>query len=493
MGGLNTTADLSQLAENEVRRADNARLTEFGGITKCGGSERAHASALAASTAVRGGLSWDNAGTIQQLACCGASLFTGTFSIGMSWTDRGGSITSTTQKSLVPFRNGTGNAVYIADGGALNSWDGATLTMRLASTPSVGRVAVYNQRLFGISGSDETLYYSGQNNGDSLGQAGSGGGSAIVRTFGKQSIIGLLPLGGSLMMIHKQGISRFQGWTQDDIAITAGTIALTPDTGTIAPDSIVSVENIAYFLSDRGIYEMTEDGITPISAKIESVIKGLDHSLFSRVVAVHHRAFKEVWFYFPDVGCYIWNYRVRQWTGPRTGIFTTQVPYSMWSATDSSSNPIALAGFNDGFVRQIDVPNVLTDDVLSDGSGGTSFSPIIQCHRMFAGDMATEKAWRWIYVTANLRGSQSSTVSYTTDNGGYGTTTFPSVTSSVWSSTRTWNSSLAWNSGASSTTRRAQASGRGAGIDITITDDGTAAAVYSAVDVIGYNYGLRAA
>jgi hypothetical protein len=491
-GGLNTTADLSQLAPNEMRRADNSRLTEFGGVTKCLGSQRTHASQLA-NSAVRGGFNWDNAGTIQQLAICAGTLFTGTFSIGMSWTSQGGSFSTTTLKSIVGFRNGSGNMAYLADGGLLNSWDGATLTMRIASTPSVARLAIYNQRLFGISGSDETLYYSALNNGDTLGIAASGGGSAVVRTFGKQTIIGLVSLGSSLFMIHKQGVSKFQGWTQDDISISTGTIALTPDVGSIAPGSIISVENVAFFLSDRGIYELTEEGVTPISEKIESVIKGLDHSLFSRVVASHHRAWKEVWFYFPDVGCYIWNYRLRQWTGPRTGLFLSATPYSMWDATDGSSNPIMLAGFSDGFVRQIDVSGLNKDDYLSDATGGTAFSAIVQCHRFFAGEFSTEKAWRWIYVTANLRGSQTSTVSYVTGNGAFGTTTFPQATSSIWSSANTWNSSNSWNSGGASLTRRAQASGRGAFIDVTITDDGTSNAVYSAVEVFGFDYGLRAA
>lgn len=488
-GGLNTSADESQLQPNEVRRAQNARLTEFGGVTKCKGSQRVSAAAIGSGNPVRGGLSWDNAGTVSQLAVSNGLLHTGTHAIPMTWTAQVGGLSSAVQVGLAAFRDGTGNVAYLADGGPLNKWDGTTLTVNIASTPNATVLAVYNQRLFGITGSDETLYWSALNNGDSLGIAASGGGSAVVRTFGKSTLTGLLPLGSSLMLFHKGGISRFTGWTQDDISIATGTLGVSSDVGTIAPGSIVAVENVGYFLSDRGVYELTEGGVNPISGKIESVIQGLDHSLFSRVVAAHHKAYKEVWFYLPDTGVYIWNYRLRQWTGPRTGLFTDQTPYSMWPAVDSSSKPILLAGFGDGFVRQIDVSGKFRDDYTSAGASGSAFTMVVKCHRMFAGTPTREKAWRWIHATANLRGSTTAALQYTTATASE-TVTLPPTDSDVWGAGDTWTGTDIWG-GYGSATARIQASGRGPFIDITISDEGDADSVWSRIEPQGYDMGQR--
>ena len=53
-GGLNLVADESQLGREDLRRADNARLTETGGVTKRGGTRRIHSAAVAAAV-LRGG------------------------------------------------------------------------------------------------------------------------------------------------------------------------------------------------------------------------------------------------------------------------------------------------------------------------------------------------------------------------------------------------------------------------------------------------------
>lgn len=487
-GGLNSTADESQLKPNEMRRAQNARLTEFGGVTKVLGSQRTSASAIGSGNPVRGGLSWDNAGTVSQLAVSNGLLYTGPYSIGMTWTAQVGALSSSAQISMAPFRDGSGNAVYIADGGLLNKWDGAALGVNIASTPAASMVAVYNQRLYAITGTDETLYWSALNNGDTCGIAASGGGSAIVRTFGKSTLQGLMALGGSLLLVHKNGISRFTGWTQDDISISTGTQGVSADIGSTAPGSFVTVENVGYFLSDRGVYEVTESGVAPISGQIESVIKGLDQSLFSRVRAEHHKAFKEVWFYLPDVGVYIWNYRMRQWTGPRTGVFTDHTPYAMWSAVDASSRPILLAGFEDGYVRHIDIAGKYRDDYTSAGASSTAFTMIVKCHRMFCRQPSIEKSWRDIYATANLRGSTTATVQYTTATAS-SSTTFPPASSSIWG-LGTWALSSVWG-GIGSLIRRVKAAGRGKFIDITISDDGSADSVWSRIEVFGYDYGQR--
>ena len=484
-GGLNTTADVSQLGETEVRSATNARLTEYGGVTKRRGSKRTHATALVAATIVRGGFSWERAASVQQLAVCGGKLFTGTYAIPMVWTDRGGTLSATAQVSFASFRDGAGEAVYIADGGPLNKWDGTTRTENLAGTPNVTRIWVYNQRLMGITGDSETIYWSALNNGDSLGVVASGGGSAVVRTFGDQSLTGGLVVGDFLAMFHKTGISVYSGWTQDDIQIETGSRGLSSDVGTTAPDTIVAVENVGFFLSDRGVYQVSGAGVESISGPIESVIAALDQSKFSRARAVHNNARREVLFYFPDVGVFAYNYRIRAWSGPWTGSYTDKIVYAAWSATDATNNPIVLWGGSDGFVRLTDPANVFLDDVLSDGTGGTAFIMSVQLRRMFFGKPAAEKALRYVYGIADVKGTSTIQIVSST-----GTANVPIRVrgASVWG-IGTWGEAV-WG-GLGSLSISEPAWGRGRFFDVTISDESAGESSYSRIELVGFDYGER--
>ena len=484
-GGLNTVADESQLAGNELRRAANCRLTEFGGVTKRLGSQRTHSSSIGTGQPVRGGFAWIKPTSVQELAVSNGTLYTGTYSIGMSWTAQAGALTSTVYPSFAPFRENSGaDVVYIADGGLLNKWDGTTFTVNIASTPSVKRVCVYNRRLFGIGDTAQPtrLYYSALDNGDSLGITGSAGGAADIRTFGFMDLVGLMVIGGSLLIFHRQGISRFTGWSQDDIAIQSGTVGISSDVGTIAPDSLVSVENVGFFLSDRGIYSVTEEGVEPISTKIEADIEAALQTNFLRVKTAHNKSAREVLFYIPDLGVYVYNYRLRAWSGPWTGVFTDVTTYSLWPTLDTDSNPIVLMGGGDGFVRHVDKSGVYKDDVISAGTGGATFTMIAQCRRMFFGDSAADKSLRWGYLVGNLRGSITTGIEWNTRTG-QESYTVPATAGGIWGA-GTWGSGF-WG-GSGSDTFRIPMSGRGTFVDVTMTDAAEAAPLFSSFEVEGF-------
>lgn len=483
--GLNTTADLSQLGRAELRRAENARLSEFGAVSKRRGTKRTHSAALAA--AILGGFSWDRASGVEQLVVANGDLHTGVYGIPITWSNEGGTLSGSVLPSFASFRDGSAEVAYLADGGLLNKWDGSTLTENIAGTPAVKVIAVYNQRLYGITGDDETLYWGPLNNGDGLGNVGAGGGSAIVRTFGKMRLRGLLPLGSSLLLFHVQGISRFTGWTQDDVSIATGTQGVSADVGTIAPHAIVAVENVGYFLSDRGVYEVTEGGVRSISSKIETVLQSLSQADFVRARAVHCKAAREVWFYLPDVGIYAYNYRLGSWTGPWTGVFVDQTPQALWPALDTSSTPIVLSGHADGFVRKCDEPTI-KDDVLSDSSGGTTYSLIAQFRRFYFRRPTHEKALRWLSVTANLRGSTTAALSWAMEVAANASETLPATAGGVWGS-GTWGSGT-WG-GQQSKPLTVHAHGRGPSLDVTLTDDAAAELVISRLEAQAFDMGQR--
>ena len=485
-GGLNVTADVSQLAENEVRTAENARLTEFGGVTKRGGTQRISAAAIGGGGIVRGGFTWQKSnGAVQELAISSGQLYVSTFvGIPAIWTNIGGTMSGSAQVCFASFRDGAGECVYIADGGPLNKWDGAVKTENIAGTPNVTRIWVYNQRLYGITGDSETLYWSALNNGDSLGNVGAGGGSAIVRTFGKQALQAGLALGDFMALFHVGGISVFSGWTQDDIQIDTGSRGLSSDVGTIAPDTVVAVENEAYFLADRGIYRLTAAGVEPVSSKIESVIAGLNRSLFFRARAVHNKAKREVLFYFPDEGVYAYNYRLGAWTGPWT--FTGRTIYSAWEGiTGTSLEPHVFLGCEDGFVRQLDAPDVFKDDVLSNQTGGSGYIMNVQLRRLFFGAPAREKAMRFLDGIGDVKGTASIKIRSPS-----GTATIPIRTrgASVWG-IGVWGEAV-WG-GLGSQAIDEQAWGRGRFFDATIQDEASGESVYSQLEFTAFDYGDR--
>ena len=488
-GGLNTTADDSELAENECRRASEGRLTEFGAITRRLGTQRTHASAIGSGNIVRGGYSWQYGSTVQQLAISNGVLNTGTYAIPMTWNAEAGSVSTIAVPSFAAFYETAAEACYIADGGLLNKWDGTTFTNNIAGTPAVTQIAVYNLRLFGCgaSAAPQSLYWSALSNGDTLGNAGSGGGVAIVRTFAQQDLTGLLPLGSSLLLLHRAGISRFTGWSQDDIDIDGGTQGVSADVGTLAPRTGIAVENFGYILSDRGIYRITESGVERISQKIESVIAGLDQTKFPRAFSVHNRARREVLFYLPDIGIYAYNYRLDAWSGPWTGKFTSKVTHSMWSTLDATSAPIWLWGGSDGFVRRGDAPSIYLDDVLSDGTGGSSYTLAAQAHRFYFGDPISEKSLRFAYVQSNLRGSANAAVEWSTGTGA-GSKTLSASNYPIWGS-GTWGTFI-WG-GAGSDAQRVQVHGRGNYADFTFSDSGSVESVCARLEAQAFDMTRR--
>jgi hypothetical protein len=506
-GGLNVASDRSKLAPNELWVASEIRFNEFAGATKRGGTQRIHAAAIAAA-AVKGGFSWRKSGTsgATELLVCNGSLYKAVYAVPVVPALIGAGIDASVYPSFAAFVDGGGvDSVYIADGGPLNKTDGATLTTNLAGTPNVGVVFTYNRRLYacGDPANPDVLYFSALDNGDTLGVAASGGGAALVRTAGARDLMLGAALNASLALVHRESISRWTGFTQDDIAVQSGVEGFAADVGGTAPRSLVMNEKVGVFLSARGFYEISDGsyfapgGLRPIATKIEPLISKLDHTLFSRVVGVNSRSTREMFWYLPDVGIFCYNYRllnkdtgVGPWSGPWTGIFTSAVVHSMWQTLDAQGIPIVLAGFGDGFVRRLDAPGVSNkDDVLSDGTGGNLITMSGTCARMFFKTPTREKSFRRVWVTASLRGSSTFGVSLQCATGAK-SFTFPASMGGAWGVGK-WGAPGRWGS-LGATTRKADLAGRGPYADIVFTETGAGSPVVSRIEAQSYDMGERA-
>ncbi len=463
-GGLNTTADDLAVQPNEARTLENTRVDEYGNASKRLGTLRLHTTAL--SGAVTGGIEWQG----QQYIASNGELRRATLTTAMTFTTVGAGLSSAQPTRFVPFQRDGGEVLFVADGGRLLYTNGTTLTRVSTGPTSVSRVWVYNQRLYSVQG--DFVYWSAINRGDTLGNPADGGGFAPVRTFTDGNLTAGATLKGSLLLFHKSGISRFTGLGQDDIAIAAGLVGVTGDVGTTAPDSVISLEDIALFLSDRGFYLATETGVQPIGTQIERTLEGLDRLLWDRVLAVHNRRQREVWFYLPGLGVYVYQYRLRAWFGPWTVGYIAPEPRAMWEATGTDGRPVVLIGDASGWVRQADAIGVHVDNRSSGQSDGVAFPMRITTPRLFGSDIALEKSLRQINVVTNLRSAARLLVTAKTRTG--------TDTQALTSQSRRWGLSTPsapnrWGvgrwGGESLRTRQVNPGGRSEYVEVTLECD----------------------
>lgn len=493
-GGLNTVSDESALLENQCRTTINARLTDYGAISKRGGLRRT--SAVLNSAPVTGGYTWGkDDGTFPVLAVCNGTLYTSTFNpTTWTWTARSGTLASNTTSTFVTFRDGSSDVVYIADGGQLNRWNGTTLATNLTGTPSCAALAVHNERLWscGDPAYPDSVFYSDLNNGNTLGIGASGGGQIIVRTFGQETVVGLASINTSLLIFHKRGISRLTGYGQDDITVAPQ--GVTADVGTIAKNSIVASNNIAYFISERGLYRCNESEVAAIGTPqqpdpILPIIRQLPSSQFDKINCLVNRATKELWITIPNFGCYQYHTVLNAWSGPwDSGYIAPDTTY-LFEGINDSGLPIALRGDASGYVSVCDPPSIYVDNTTPTGTEGTSYAMSVQLHRMYSGDDALAKSLRFGYLTAQLRGSNQTRVQWNTGES-FGSYTLPGSYDSTWGAAGTTWGVGTWG-GAGSLSYRVQMGGTGYYTDITIIDSGTSQPVFSKFQLESYALGRR--
>lgn len=495
-GGLNTVSDDAALLPNQMRRADNARLTDFGAVTKRGGTRRSSTAVIAAAE-VQGGFGWrKDAGTSEILAVLNGTLYTTTYgTFPWTWASQVGAFDTTAVPSFAHFRDASGNdVVYIADGGLLNEWDGTTLTTNIASTAQCNVIVVHNERLWGtgVTASPDSIFYSALNNGDTLGNAASSGGEIIVRTFGDEVIVGLASVNTSLLIFHRRGISRLTGYGQDDINVQPE--GVTSDVGTIAKNSIVASDNIAYFVSERGLYRCNESQVAPVGTPekpdpLLPIIRQMTAAQLADIRCILNRATRELWVYLPGYGVYVYHTLLGAWAGPWDTGWLSPETTALFEVVDTNGLPVVLRGDASGWVSLCDAPTIFVDNAASDGTGGDRYALSVQMHRMYCGDDAEAKALRYGYLTAALNGSDQCSVTYNTGLAS-GTKQLPVSTASTWGAAGTMWGAGTWG-GESSKNYRLPFGGTGYYIDVSISDSGNALPVFSRFQLEAFALGRR--
>lgn len=495
-GGLNIVSADDALQPNQFRRGENGRLTLFGAFVKRGGTQQT-APALIAATTVQNGAPWYLAnGSTVVLAVCGGTLFTTSYAaFPLTWTQRGstGALSTTVAPSFADFISAnTTEAMYIADGGLLNKYQGTTLTTNIATTPSCNQLCVHNERLWGCGDPSfpDSIFYSDLNNGDSLGIGASGGGQIVVRTFGSENCVTVRSLATSLMIVHPRGISRLTGYGQSDITVSPA--GITKDVGSIAPFSPVVVDNVMFFVSERGLYAATESDVTPINTPdtpdpLSVLLPTLSAAAIANIRVVYNRATRELEIHIPGLGMYLYHTILKGWCGPWNEGYLNPETTCLFEAVNVDGYPIILRGDMQGFVSETDRPGVNMDNVAPDDTGGALYTSTLQAHRLYCGDPHTAKAWRYGYLLAQLNGSNSTTITFITDST-VDAHQLPPSTGGIWGF-GLWGTGV-WGS-VSQVSYRSPMAGQGYYVDVIVTDSGAALPVFSQVKVQGFLLGRR--
>lgn len=501
-GGLNTVSSESTLLPTQVRRSENARLTEYGAMVKRGGTQRITSALAANIDNVLNATFWTLDDGTKYLVGVGSGggsnrwfRIAVTGSLPYTITQGNPAFASATDVSFAVFREGGGNTdyLYIADGGPLNRFDGAVLTENISGTASVTDIAVHNQRLWGCGDDDapQTVYYSALNDGDSLGVGADDGGAIIVRTFGDETIQTIASVGTSLLIFHRRGISRITGYGESDIV--ADPAGLTPDVGVIAKNSVVTVDNVAYFVTDRGLYRCTEAEVQPVASPVQPdptlpIIRSLEAADFTNIRTGFNRATREVWVSLPSLGVYIYHTILQAWAGPFTGGYIGTVTKALVDGLDANGLPVMYRCDDDGWTLLCDAPGIFTDDAAAAGTGGTAVAMSVQFRRFYAGTQTLAKQFRFGYLTATLNGSGQTSVKSRVGASSR-IISLPPSTDAAWG-TGTWGEGT-WGS-VGEQSYRVPIDGTGYFTDVTVIDSGTTGLpALSSFAVDGYLMGRR--
>jgi hypothetical protein len=377
----------------------------------------------------------------------------------------------------------------------LNKWTGTTLS-EINNTQDCKFIKVHNQRLWGAGSSTypDSIFYSKLNDGDEFGYGQ--GGQIVVRTFSHERIVGLASVGSSLLIFHRRGISRLTGFGQDDITVQPEGVST--QTGTIAPQSIVEADGVAFFVSDRGAFMASEGSVAPLGTPtspdpILPLVRSLSTTSLADVRGVLSRKTQEIWWFIPGYGVYTYHLILRAWSGPWIGEYETTA--CMWqSLAGGSAEDFVIRGDSSGAVTVSDYYGSHSDGAtIADLDGGDPIVMAVQLRRLYFGDDSIAKMFRYGYLTAVIPGESTVTVDWASNFGNYPQRTITSGNGGTWDAPGAkWDvAGDVWTDSGGSQNYRVQLSGSGYYVDVTLGHSGFNEPIISRWQIDGAPLGRR--
>lgn len=439
-GGRVTSVSTDLLNANELADATNVTLMRMnsaivGGFTKRGGTRRVHAAALGAPSVILSAIQWDApAGKQIVVTATDGKLYYRNAAAGDY-----GAFTAVTpptlfntglNQAMVPFRGVASGAplyLYIGDHDVLYRWDGTALTQLTAAGGALDNanlLAAYHTRMFAHQAALlKHAIWSQIGNAENFTSSGlpADGGEAMVDVLNGEAITAYEVIGSSLLIASADSVSRFTGYSNDDIRISTDTEGLSADIGAAGALTLRRFETAAAMLSVKGPYAVTESGIVPIGVKVAPDFRGALTNIRSAIVA-YYRPMRTIWFAVSgpaDAGLnktiYAYNVDLQTWYGPFT------YPYAITYMTQyqrADGTETILAGCTDGFLRDMDIG--VLDDVHSDGTGGSAITMTAEvAPHFFDNGPDTAKSLKRLTLDANPAGSSGVTVETNIDEAGW--------------------------------------------------------------------------
>lgn len=500
-GGLNTNGQRVAVDPSQFADVTNMRVLANGEIAKRPGfrSIRDH------GTRITGAFTfYDVSAGRQTILWCDTSskVYSG------AWTASTGALSSSLVTTLsgsatleytdvaANFRDSGGtDQLYLPVGGSNKAikYAAGSLSSLGASTPdNMHCLWVYNSRLFGCTGSNNTLYWSDLNDGDTLGDTASGGGSAIVRTFGSAvAIKGGFALGGTNFILHGGAISMFNGMGFDDISIASGTSGFSAEVGALNTGSWLVVGQMAYLVTNRGLYLVTAGDLVAYDTpeRPDPLRTIVENYQTARVYPVLNQRTQEIWFcahYAVSGGtvtstAYIFSIPRQRFVGSASleGITTTGVPVFGLAAGNIDDGKLRSQMFligNDEFYGC----DFLTASLEVYQDDSANYTSSVRCRRFFCGSQAATKSFRRAVVTMGA--------------GPAGSASADSVTGAEMSTTTPVGGTVASTTDLhAGVPNNIPITGQGAYVDLTITDGGDTSTGWSvaSVAVEAFDMGLR--
>lgn len=483
-GGLNTVADPAALSPNQARQLGNARLSTYGSATRRGGTRKCLSAPVALSATSNVGIYWPKFSKACVVAGTTQTLYTADVPAAFSttWTMTMDAGRAFKALSLAIFQDSTTEVIYgQSQVGGLYKWNGTTSTNVTAGTPvAVNGICVFDARLWGwnSAASANSLFYSGLNNGDTFGVVATGGGEIVIKNYSDSPVIACAPVGASLMIFHKTGISRLTGFGQADIQVDP--VPATKDIRICGQNAIAVYHNAAWIATPNGLYQITEGGATPIGSPDtpDPTIAAMAASTSATSTIVYaNQATFEIWIIIPGTGTYCYHVLLGAWSGPWNGaIFAAaapSIPFALKDLTLKLNQRTVLPPDAAGLMWELDSPDWFTDSASADGSAGSAYAMKVQAHRCFTDERSYSKAWRWANITAILTaGATAPTCTVESMLGGPSTSTFTAPIAAQ---------AIYYQPGG----------GTGPYEDVTITDTAAAQSEYLMIEVKGAPLGQR--
>lgn len=389
-GGRNGHTSPVLLKPSEMPDMTNVTLdSQDGQLMLRYGSRRLHQTAMGSGAAVDGLFQWDYSGTKQLVAVCNGDLFYKTTDFGAwSTTSPTPALGSAERSSFATMRQSTSGAplrLYMADGTNYWRWSGSALT-RLSGTSGAPanaqivrtyhirnflKTSDYGQHLFWSVLGDPEDYTAGTR---------TGGGSAMIDVLRGEELTAAEVVGNSLLVGTANSISRFTGYDSSDIQIEQDAEGISSVIGPVGKLAMAAVEGFAALVNRTGVYAASEREVVLLSEKWNSFWRSrVDRTALESCVVAYHEGKRQIWVAVPDVLIgdgenkivLVYHLDLQAWFGPYIYSFGIRC-MTRWE--DSNGVEYLAAGCDDGFVRVLDYDTSGLDDVLYDGSGGSSIT-----------------------------------------------------------------------------------------------------------------------